>query len=60
MLETTHNREDAESMAWDLEGGTEKGEQRKENEIQKSHKGKSTHNWSPEEENQKNGTEKKM
>lgn len=43
MLQTTHNREDTESMAWDLEGRTEKGDQRKENEMQKSDKGKSTH-----------------
>lgn len=61
MLQTTHNIEDAESMAWDLEGGTEKGDQRKENNRCKNQtkENQHIHNWSPEE-NQRIGTEKDL
>lgn len=45
-------------MACDLEGGTEEGEQRKENERNKSKEYQHIHYWNPEEENQRNGIEK--
>lgn len=43
-------------MAWNLDGRTEKGEQRKENDRSQTKQNQHIYNWHPEEESKKNGT----